>query len=106
MNISALIPARISSKRLPQKNIKPLAGKPLLFWSIDAALEADVFHRLCVSTESDEVATLVRDEYSAAEVEVIKRPPELASDSASLNDVCKHFLDNLIFLNNLIFRLR
>ena len=93
MNISALIPARNSSKRLPRKNIKQLVGKPLLYWSVDVALEADIFETVCVSTESDEVTQIVRDKYAASEVKVIHRPSELATDTASLNDVCKHFLE-------------
>jgi len=78
---------------LSRKNIRLLAGKPLLFWSIDAALEANIFHDVCVSTESLEVTQIVRDKYSPAEVKIIRRPPALASDSASLNDVCIHYLE-------------
>lgn len=94
MKIAALIPARSGSKRLPGKNIKPLGGKPLLFWSIDAAIETDAFSRICVSSESDEIIQLVRKRYPASEVQILKRPPELASDTASLNEVCKHYLRN------------
>ncbi len=93
MKIAALITARIGSKRLPRKNIKLLGGRPLLFWSIDAALRAGVFSEVCVSTESLEVSELIRGSYSENEVKVVARPPELATDSASLNDVCKHLLE-------------
>ena len=93
MNISALIPARLGSKRLQEKNIKLLNDKPLLFWSIDAALDAGVFERIYVSTESDKIADLVRNHYSHPEVEIVRRPADLSSDSADLNDVCKHLLN-------------
>ena len=94
MNIAALIPARLGSKRLPKKNIKPLGGKPLLFWSIDFALKCRIFRQICVSTESDEIAEIVRKQYAPSEVAVLMRPQELATDEASLNDVCIHFLNN------------
>jgi len=93
VKLAALIPARISSKRLPKKNIKSLGGKPLLFWSIDAALKSSIFHAICVTTESEEISALVRKEYPRFAVDILLRPPELATDTASLNDVCVHFLD-------------
>jgi CMP-N-acetylneuraminic acid synthetase len=94
MKTACLIPARLGSKRLPQKNIKLLEEKPLLFWSIDAALDADVFSDICVSTESNEIASIVRQAYSEKKVKILIRPPSLASDTADLNDVCVHYLDN------------
>jgi CMP-N-acetylneuraminic acid synthetase len=92
MKIAALIPARIGSKRLPKKNILELGGKPLLFWSIETALKAKVFSEVSVSTESPEVIALVREKYSESEVKVVIRPHDLATDSANLNDVCRHYL--------------
>lgn len=93
MKIAALIPARSKSKRLPLKNIKLLNGKPLLFWSIDTALEANCFSIIAVSSESDEILNLVRSRYSSEEVFTIKRPNELAKDNSDLIDVCRHFLN-------------
>ena len=93
MNISAIIPARISSKRLPHKNIKKLNGKPLLFWSIDVALKAECFNTICISTESYQVADLVRAHYSKDDVAILMRPEKLSTDTADLRDVCCHFLD-------------
>ena len=92
MKITALIPARAGSKRVPLKNIKPLAGKPLLFWSIDAAIQAACFHKIVVSSEAREVLDLVRGVYSERQVETILRPESLATDQADLMDVCRHFL--------------
>lgn len=93
MKIAALIPARAGSKRLPFKNIKSLGGKPLLFWSIDIALACNTFDSVVLSTESEEVATIVRNHYPVSEVEILIRPPELSTDSADLRDVCIHFLE-------------
>ncbi len=93
MKIAALIPARIGSKRLPRKNIRSFGGKPLCFWSIDVALETNVYKTVYVSTESSEVAYIVGNRYAEKDVEVVIRPPELATDEASLNDVCKHLLE-------------
>jgi CMP-N,N'-diacetyllegionaminic acid synthase len=73
----ALIPARAGSKRLVGKNTRPLAGHPLLAYSVTAALESGVFDAVLVSTDSPETAAAAR--YYGAEVPFL-RPPELAVD--------------------------
>lgn len=93
MKVGALIPARIGSKRLPKKNIIDLGGKPLICWTIDTLLEADVFDRITVSTESEDVSEVVRSFYGS-KVSILKRPEELAGDDSSLEDVQQHYLDN------------
>lgn len=75
--IIALIPARAGSKRLPDKNIKPLAGHPLIAYTIAAALRSQVFTDVMVSTDSERYATIAR--YYGAEVPFL-RPAELAGD--------------------------
>lgn len=88
--ILALIPAKEGSRRLPAKNILPLAGKPLLERTILSARKAAVFDRICVSTESQKVAAIAR----AAEVEMpFMRPAELACDPAGVVEVSLHALD-------------
>jgi CMP-N-acetylneuraminic acid synthetase len=94
MKLGALIPARIGSKRLRKKNILNLGGKPLLCWSIDTLLEADIFDDITVSTESEEVADVVRNIYSEKEVKILMRPEELAGDDSSLDAVQAHYLEN------------
>ena len=85
----ALIPARGGSKGIPRKNLAPLAGKPLLRWAIDAARAADSVTRAVVSTDDDEIA----DE--AADVEVLRRPAELAGDDTPMLDVIRHALEHV-----------
>jgi len=88
-SILAVIPARGGSKGLPRKNVLPLAGKPLIAWSIELALMADAISRVVVTTDDAEIAQVARD--YGAEVPFI-RPPELASDQASGTDVLIHAL--------------
>jgi len=78
MNV-AVIPARGGSKRIPRKNIRRFCGKPLIAWSIEAALSARCFDRVIVSTEDDEIMTVARE--SGAEVP-FRRPEELSDDHA------------------------
>ena len=75
--IVALIPARAGSKRVPDKNIRPLAGHPVMAYTIAAALESRVFTDVIVSTDSEKYAEIAR--YYSAEVPFL-RPPELAGD--------------------------
>jgi len=77
MSVLAIIPARGGSKGIPRKNIKPLAGKPLIAWTIDAAKQANVADRIVVTTEDEEIAAVARE--LGAEVPFM-RPAELATD--------------------------
>jgi CMP-N-acetylneuraminic acid synthetase len=86
----AVIPARGGSKRLPGKNIKHLVGKPLIQWTIDAATESGVFDRVCVSTDSDEIAQVALE--CGAEVPFL-RPSELASDTSTTASALAHFVE-------------
>lgn len=88
-NVLGIIPAKGCSTRLPRKNILLLAGKPLLAWTVDAALGSDIMDRVIVSTEDSEVAEVARH----LGVETIDRPKELAKDPAGVVDVSLHILD-------------
>jgi N-acylneuraminate cytidylyltransferase len=83
----AVIPARGGSKRLPRKNVRPFAGRPIIAWSIDAALRSGCFSRIIVSTDDEEIAKVA----SAHGAEVpFRRPPELADDHATTSAVIAH----------------
>lgn len=80
----ALIPARGGSKGLPRKNIRSLRDKPLIAWTIEAALRSTCFAKVVVSTEDREIASIAKS--YGAEVP-FQRPPELADDRAKSIDV-------------------
>lgn len=90
--VLALVPARAGSKGLPNKNIRPLAGKPLLAWPVEAALAADCVDRVVLSTDSEEFAAIGRQ--FGADVPFL-RPAELATDTAPSLDFILHALDTL-----------
>lgn len=92
MNI-AVIPARGGSKRIPKKNIKEFAGKPIIGWSIEAALNADSIDRVIVSTDDYEIAHISRE--FGAEVPFV-RPQALADDFGGTVPVIKHAIEALI----------
>jgi CMP-N,N'-diacetyllegionaminic acid synthase len=87
MTVLALIPARGGSKGIPRKNLAPLAGRPLVRWTIDAARDAETVTRIAISTDDDEIAAEARD------VEVLWRPPELAGDEIPILPVIQHGLE-------------
>lgn len=87
--VLALVTARGGSKRLPRKNVLDCGGKPLIAWTIEAALQSGVCSRVVVSTEDPEIAAVSR-EYGA-EVPFV-RPAELASDTATSISVEQHAL--------------
>jgi len=88
VNCIALIPARSGSERIPDKNIKPLAGHPLMAYTIAAAKESGVFTRILVSTDSAEYVKVARH-YGAA---VIWRPPAYATAESPDIDWVAHAL--------------
>jgi pseudaminic acid cytidylyltransferase len=83
----AIIPARGGNKRIPRKNLKPFCGKPILAYSIEAALRAEVFDHVIVSTDDAEIQALAR-EFGASTPFV--RPPELADDHTPTVPVIAH----------------
>jgi len=86
----AIIPARGGSKRIPRKNIKIFYGKPLIAYSIEAALESNLFDKVIVSTDDKEIAVVAKK--YGADVPFI-RPKELADDFTGTDDVIKHALE-------------
>lgn len=84
--ILVVIPARGGSKRLPRKNLRPLAGKPLICWTIEAALEANLKGRILVTSDDKDILDIAR-QYESQGVIAYRRPDELATDSASTADV-------------------
>lgn len=85
----ALIPARAGSKRVPDKNIRPLAGHPVLAYSIAAANQSGVFDAVIVSTDSEEYAAIARR--YGAEVPVL-RPESIAGDLSPDIEWVEHIL--------------
>jgi len=85
----AVIPARGGSKRLPRKNVLPFLGQPMFAHSVAAALASGLFERVIVSTEDEEIAGLV----DATGAILDARPAELATDRATLVEVCLDVLD-------------
>jgi CMP-N-acetylneuraminic acid synthetase len=84
--ILGIIPARGGSKGIPRKNIKEIAGKPLIAWTIETARDSKLIDKFVVSTEDREIAKIAR-EYGA---DVLERPKELAGDLVPTIDVLKH----------------
>jgi pseudaminic acid cytidylyltransferase len=90
MKTLALIPARSGSKRIPQKNIKVFCGKPIIYWSIKAALNSSLFDNIMVSTDSYEIATLAKS--FGAEIPFMRSDTN-SGDFASTADVITEVLE-------------
>lgn len=87
--IIAIIPARGGSKRIPRKNIRDFCGKPMIAWSIEAAKATNLFDRIIVSTDDDEIAEIAQ--HYGAEVP-FRRPADLADDHTPTVPVIAHAL--------------
>lgn len=107
MHVLAIIPARGGSKSIPRKNIRPLAGHPLIAYSIAAALQAKSVTRTVVSTDDEEIAAVAR--HYGAETPFL-RPPEFAQDQTTDLPVFQHALawlsENEAYVPDLIIQLR
>ncbi|TBU86366.1 pseudaminic acid cytidylyltransferase [Phytopseudomonas dryadis] len=83
----AVIPARGGSKRIPHKNIKPFCGKPMIAWSIEAALASGCFDVVVVSTDDTEIAEVAKAHGATVP---FMRPPELSDDHTGTIPVVAH----------------
>lgn len=88
----AIIPARGGSKRIPRKNIKTFAGKPIITYSIEAAQQSGLFNRIIVTTDDEEIAEVAR--HYGAEVPFL-RPKELSDDHTATIPVIAHAIQSL-----------
>lgn len=87
MKYLVVIPARGGSKGIPHKNIKPLCGKPLIYYSIDVARQFTTDENICVTTDDAEIISVV--EQHGLKVPFV-RPAELATDTCGSNEVIQH----------------
>jgi N-acylneuraminate cytidylyltransferase len=94
MNI-AIIPARGGSKRIPRKNIKPFAGKPIIAYSIETALKSGLFDKVIVSTDDEEIASVAAS--FGAKIPFM-RPKELSDDHTGTMVVINHAIQYLLDL--------
>lgn len=88
--VLCIITARGGSKGVPRKNVRLVAGKPLIQWTIDAAANAKTIDRVVVSSDDDEILS-----HAAPDAEAVKRPPELATDVAKQEDAVLHVMSDL-----------
>ncbi len=89
--VLGIVPARRGSKGVPRKNLRTIAGRPLLAYSVDAAIESGVVDRLVVSSDDAEVLNWA----AMHGVEALARPPHLADDRATIADVAAAVADEL-----------
>ena len=91
MSNVCIIPARGGSKRIPRKNIKPFLGKPIIAYSIQAALETELFDEVMVSTDDPEIAEIAR-QYGASVP--FMRSEKNSDDFATTYDVIEEVVEN------------
>ena len=88
-SLTVFIPARSGSKGVPNKNIKEFAGKPLIVHTIEYALESQLINEIVVSTDDKKIAEIAQN----TGARVIKRPPELATDTSSTESAIEHYIN-------------
>lgn len=95
MRYLGLIPLRGGSKSIPRKNVKLIAGKPLFAWSLQAAIDSQIFTEIVISTDCEQIAEEVRQWFP--QVIIDQRPSELATDEASSESVMLHVAERYEF---------
>lgn len=93
MKTIAFIPVRGGSKSIPLKNIKNFCGKPLVYWTIKAAVDTKSIDKVIVATDSDEIESVVQ-ELLLPKVSIYRRNPENAKDTSSTESVILEYLEN------------
>jgi N-acylneuraminate cytidylyltransferase len=102
----AFIPVRGGSKSIPLKNIKEIAGQPLVYWTIDAAVNTPQIDKVYISTDSDDIRRVVGeyDKENKEKIEVIDRSPETATDTATTESAMIEFAENYEFENIILIQ--
>jgi N-acylneuraminate cytidylyltransferase len=100
--IIAFIPVRGGSKSIPFKNIKPLCGKPLVYWVISALEKVEYIDEIIVATDSDKIEEVVLS-FQFRKVKIYRRLPENAIDTASTESVMLEYLENSQISDDTIF---
>lgn len=97
MKIVAVIPVRGGSKSIPLKNIKHINGRPLVYWTIDAAVNCKWIDEVYISTDDERIATVVRayDRDTLGKLNTISRSPHTATDTASTESVLLEFVEKV-----------
>jgi CMP-N,N'-diacetyllegionaminic acid synthase len=99
MSITALIPARSGSKGIPNKNIKPFCGKPLMLWSIEAAQKSSYIDNIILSTDDEHIANIG---LAAGASVPFMRPQHLASDKSPTISTVLHILESLSSIQDIL----
>ncbi len=96
-----MIPARGGSKSIPLKNIKEIAGQPLIYWSLDAAVNSDFVSKVYVSTDSEKIKEVVKAyrKPNYEKIIVVDRAEWASTDEATTEDVMLEFADKIDFKN-------
>jgi N-acylneuraminate cytidylyltransferase len=102
--VVAFIPARGGSKSIPLKNIKPLNGKPLVYWSIAALGNTPRVDEIVVATDSEEITKTVLN-FNFSKVKIYRRKAENATDTATTESVMLEYIDQSGLQNDDIFML-
>jgi len=100
-----LIPARGGSKGVPKKNIYPINGRPMIYYTLDVLMQIEFLTEICVSTEDEEIKRIVEaypDELG--KIYIIDRPSKLAEDTTSTEDVAFHAINYMKEKYNLSYQ--
>ena len=105
-NYVVMIPARGGSKSIPLKNIKEIAGQPLIYWSLDAAVNSEKVDKVFVSTDSEIIKKVVLDynKPNKDKIEVIDRSPECSLDNATTESVMFDFSEKVDYKNMVLIQ--
>ncbi|MCR3757805.1 N-acylneuraminate cytidylyltransferase [Clostridium felsineum] len=99
----AFIPVRGGSTSIKKKNIKPINGRPLVYWVLDAAVHCEYIDKIFVSTDSDEIKTTIKD-YKSEKIIIIDRSKEVSTDTASTESAMLEFSKKYDFQNMVLIQ--
>lgn len=99
---TVFIPARGGSKSIPLKNIKTIAGQPLIYWALDAACASNSVHRVVVSTDSEEIKKIVESHPDSHKIDCVHRSESTATDEASTESAIIEFINRYTISGNII----
>lgn len=92
MNKLCIIPARGGSKRFPNKNITKLNDKPLIYHTIESAINSKIFDKIIFTSDSEDILKIVKEKFNGI-IEISQRPKELATDTSKVIDTVEYYFN-------------
>ena len=95
MKITALLPMKDNSERIPYKNLKLLDGKPLYYWVLNNLIKSKIINNVIINTDSKDISNSILKNFTSSKIQLSERPKNLIGDYVSMNEIIQYDINNI-----------